>query len=79
VYLFETGHHATVIRLCDVLLLVTENGDYAKPALRALRAAAVEAEAGRPVQFQPAEDMLPFNPYEYTDLPALRAWTPTAR
>lgn len=76
VYLLTTGHYATVVRLCDALLLVGENGDYAKPDLQALRVAAAEAAAGRPVSFQRSEDMGMWDPYEYTDLQALRAWMP---
>jgi len=80
VYLLTTGHHATVVLLCDALLPVRENGDYAKPAIQALRVAAVEGAAGRLVQFRQSEHMLKLDPYEYTDLQALRAWIgPSAR
>ncbi len=80
VHLLTTGHHATVVRLCDALLPVRENGDYAKPALQALRAAASDAAAGHPAPFQRSEQMVELDPYEYTDLEAIRAWmAPSSR
>ena len=65
--LYRAGKYSTVIHLCDALLPVTENGNYAKPALRELRDAASHAAVGEKASFQPSESILAFSPYERLD------------
>jgi tetratricopeptide (TPR) repeat protein len=77
VYAYQSRHYSTVVRLCDALLPIHENGDYAKTALRDLKSAAESAQAGATVDFKPSESMSLFNPYERTDAAALFS-TPTA-
>lgn len=74
VYAFQAAQYATVIRLCDVLLPVKENGNYAKAALSDLRRSAVTAQSGTAPAFEPDERILRFNPYEYVSLNALRSF-----
>lgn len=64
VYAFESHEYSTVLKLCDSLLLVKENGDYAKSALSDLRSAAQAALAGRNPQFSPNSAIARFDPYE---------------
>ncbi|HVM48600.1 MAG TPA: hypothetical protein VMU04_11265 [Candidatus Acidoferrum sp.] len=73
VYAFRSGKYSTVIKLCDVLLPVRENGDYAKAALRALRSAAVSAQSGTVPPFEPSDQVLGFNPYDHVSLEGLRS------
>src|SRR6266567_482820 len=70
-YAFQVGKYATVIKLCDALLPVKENGDYAKGALGDLRRAAVSAQSGAVPAFQSDDHVLRFNPYEHVSLDAL--------
>jgi hypothetical protein len=70
---FEAGKFDAVIKLCDALLPVKENGNYAKGALTDLRNAAVSAKAGQAPSFRPDENILRFNPYEHVSLEALRS------
>ena len=72
VYAFRNGKYSTVIKLCDALLPMRENGDYAKSALSKLRQAAIAAQSGTAPAFQPDEDILEFNPYDHVSLDALR-------
>ncbi len=72
VHAFQSGKYATVIKLCDALLTVKENGGYAKAALSDLRRAAASAPSGAVPAFQPDEKILKFNPYEHVSLDALR-------
>lgn len=71
VYLFKNGEYSTVIRLCDVLLPIKVNGDYAKAALSGLKGAAQTALNGRKPEFHCNESVLGFNPYEGFDVHAL--------
>jgi hypothetical protein len=64
VYLFGARRYSTVVKLCDALLPVRDNGDYAKAALRELKAKALAAQAGEQVSCEPSDQMLLFNPYE---------------
>jgi hypothetical protein len=73
VYAFRSGKYGTVIKLCDVLLPVQVNGNYAKGALRDLRQAAAEAQSGALPTFGPSQQVPTFNPYEYVSIEALRA------
>jgi tetratricopeptide (TPR) repeat protein len=68
---FRNGDYKTVIKLCDALLPIRENGLYAKPALRDLKSAAESAIAGSRVVFKPSDDLLKFNPYNGNDLQRL--------
>jgi hypothetical protein len=71
VYLFQAGKYATVVKLCDVLLPVKINGNYAKAALSDLKSAANTALTGVTPAFKPSEAVLQFNPYENFNLTAL--------
>jgi hypothetical protein len=68
---FQSGKYDAVIKLCDVLLPVRANGDYAKGGLNALRAAAAAARSGKVKALQPDSDILFFNPYENMNLDVL--------
>jgi tetratricopeptide (TPR) repeat protein len=72
VYAFSNGQYATVIKLCDALLPLKVNGDYAKPALSNLRQAAALAQSGKQPSFHPDENIHLFNPYAQMSLDALR-------
>jgi tetratricopeptide (TPR) repeat protein len=71
VFAYQSGKYGTVIKLCDVLLPIRENGDYAKSALTGLRKAAAAALNGKPENFRPDERILGFNPYRQMELDAL--------
>lgn len=71
VYAFRNREFAAVVKLCDALLPVKENGGYAKSALRTLKSAAEAALAGNNPEFSPSEDVIGFNPYEKIDAQAL--------
>lgn len=72
IYAAQSGQEGTAMELCDKLLKVTINGNYAKSALRKLHAVArqrVMYKRVQPVTFDP--DMLPFEPFEHIDLKRL--------
>lgn len=71
VYLFQVGKYSTVVKLCDALLPLKINGNYAKAALSDLKSAANTALTGVTPVFKPSEDVLGFNPYENFNLTAL--------
>jgi len=71
VYLFQAGKYSTVVKLCDALLPVTINGNYAKAALSDLKSAANTALTGGSPAFKPSGEVLGFNPYENFNLTAL--------
>jgi hypothetical protein len=71
VYAFESGKYSTVAKLCEALLPVRANGDYAKAALEDLKTKALEAGGGGLVQFSPSEAMGEYNPYDVVDLASL--------
>jgi tetratricopeptide (TPR) repeat protein len=71
VFAYQNGKYGTVIKLCDAFLPIRENGEYAKPALAALRTAAVAALDGKPENFRSDERVLGFNPYKQMELDAL--------
>jgi hypothetical protein len=71
VYAFRNREYSTVIKLCDALLPIKENGDYAKAALRGLKSAAESEVAGMTASFTPSEDVLHFNVYERFDIGSL--------
>lgn len=71
VYAFRSGEFETVIKLCDALLAVKENGNYAKAALQDLKAAAESATRASRPDFAPSEAIIGFNPYERIDVQKL--------
>jgi hypothetical protein len=71
VYAFRSREYSTVVKLCNALLPIKENGNYAKAALRELKSAAEAAMAGSDPEFTPSEAVLGFNPYERIDVRAL--------
>jgi hypothetical protein len=71
VYLYQNQEYSTVIKLCDALFPIRENGGYAKAALQSLRSAAESAAAGSNVEFAPSEAILRFDPYEKIDIKVL--------
>jgi hypothetical protein len=73
IYAFGAGKYSTVVRLCDALLPVRENGDYAKAALRNLKAKALAAQDREPVQFEPSDQMAEYDPFDVLSLDALLA------
>lgn len=72
-FAYQTGEYDTVVQLCDHLLGVKINGDYAKAGLRELREAAVKAKQSPdntpPVKL--AEGIGPFDPFEEVDIERL--------
>jgi len=68
VYAFRSGNYTTVVKLCNVLLPIKENGNYAKAAFQDLKAAAESAIAGSKVDFTPNDAVMGFNPYERVDI-----------
>ena len=71
VYAFRSGNYPTAVKLCNALLPIKENGNYAKAALQDLKAAAESAIAGLKVEFTPSEAVLGFNPYERVEIQRL--------
>jgi hypothetical protein len=72
-YAYQSGEYETVVRLCDHLLEVTINGDYAKRGLRELKDAAVKARQ-RPdnaPKVKWADGINPFDPFENLDIEKL--------
>jgi hypothetical protein len=68
VYAFRSGNYPTVVKLCNALLPIKENGNYAKAALQDLKSAAESAIGGSRAEFTPSESILGFNPYERVDI-----------
>lgn len=71
VYAFRSGEYDAVIKLCDALLPIKENGDYAKSALLNLKSAAESASKGSRQDFTPSEAVIGFDPYESIDVQKL--------
>ncbi len=71
VYAYRSHEYSTVVKLCNALLPIKENGDYAKSALRDLKSAAESAMAGSDAPFSPSDAVLGFNPYEKIDINVL--------
>jgi hypothetical protein len=71
-YAFKNQKYGTVVKLCDVLLPVKENGNYAKSALQSLRDAALAAQSGGATAFVPDPNVLLFNPYDKVPLDLIR-------
>lgn len=67
-YAYHRGQYAATLKMCNHLLPVKINGDYAKPALRALREAAQKRLAGKPASLKWHEDMSVFNPFDVVDI-----------
>jgi hypothetical protein len=71
-YSFQSGEFGAARALCDRLLPVTINGDFAKPALRALRAAAERGVNGeKPGALAWSEEIPLFDPFERVDIDRL--------
>lgn len=72
-FAYEAGEYATVVQLCDHLLKVKINGDYAKPRLREMRMAAIKAEQapGEAPPLKWADGLRPFDPFEDIDIEKL--------
>ena len=70
-YAFESGEYHAVVKLCEKLIPVTINGDYAKRGLRNLRAAANAALRGEPREVVWDDTIAPFDPFEEVDIQAL--------
>jgi hypothetical protein len=69
---FRSGEFAAARDLCDTLLPVTINGDFAKPALRALRDAAERGMKGEePAVPAWSEEIPRFDPFEGIDIDRL--------
>jgi hypothetical protein len=72
IYALRSRKYSTVVKLCDALLPVRDNAEFAKAALKLLKEAALYGQSGEVPDFQPSEEMLLFNPYEEVDLGTLR-------
>jgi hypothetical protein len=68
VYLYEHGKYSSVIKLCDALLPVRINGNYAKIALEDLKASAQISISGGNPNFARSDSVLGFNVYENFDI-----------
>jgi hypothetical protein len=64
IYAFRSREYSTVVKLCNALLPIKENGNYAKSALQDLKFAAESAMAGSNSEFTPSQAVRAFNPYE---------------
>ena len=72
-FAYQSGEYDAVVQLCDHLLKITVNGDYAKAGLRELREAAVTAKK-KPAHAPSltwAEGIGPFDPFEDVDIEKL--------
>jgi tetratricopeptide (TPR) repeat protein len=70
-YACQAGQYQAAVKLCDKLLLVTVNGDYAKNEIRGLRNAAIMASQGKPISITLSANMLVFDPFDSIDLDKL--------
>lgn len=68
---YRTGHYDAAIRMCDHLLPVRINGNYAKRALRELKQAAQAAKTGRIADVPWDDAVLPFDPFANLDIAEL--------
>jgi len=68
---YRTGDYDAVITLCNHLLPVTLNGDYAKAGLKTLKAAAQQAKAGQVREVAWDSNILPFDAFAKTDIAKL--------
>ena len=55
VYALRSGNYSSVVKLCNALLPIKENGNYAKAALQDLKSAAESGIAGSRVDCTPSE------------------------
>ena len=72
-FAYQAGEYDTVVQLCDHLLKVKINGDYAKAGLRGLKEAALTAKqspAETPA-LKWADGIGPFDPFERVDIEKL--------
>lgn len=63
-YGYKHGENAAVIALCDKLIPVTINGDYAKASLKVLRDAAVKQASGQKIPVVWSAEMSSFQPFK---------------
>ena len=70
-YAYESGNYATCAQLCDKLVAVTVNGDYAKLGLNELRQAAHRAKQGEIADVKWENEILPFDAFDMVDLKKL--------
>jgi len=70
-YAYQSGAYDVVRKLCDKLLAVTINGDYAKPGLRALKDAAEKSQHGERIQIAWDEHILAFDAFQDFDIEKL--------
>ena len=68
---YRAGNYDAVIALCDHLLPVRINGDYAKGGLRELKEASQKAKEGNAPDVTWASGILPFDPFEDVDIDKL--------
>jgi hypothetical protein len=68
VYLYEHRKYSSVIKLCDSLLPISINGNYAKSALDNLKASAQASLSGTASTFVRSEEVLGFDAYENFDI-----------
>ena len=68
---YQSGEYEAVIHLCDHLLPVSINGNYAKAGLRELRSAAQKAQTGQIDSVSWAEGINIFDPFEDFDIEKL--------
>lgn len=70
-YAYESGNYAQCEQLCEKLLDVTINGNFAKRGLKALRRAAQNARRGDIADVEWDDAILPFDPFESIDIEKL--------
>jgi hypothetical protein len=68
---YRAGEYEACLKLCDHLLLVTVNGDYAKQGLRDLKAAAGKALHGQVDEVPWAQGIRTFDAFEHLDIEKL--------
>jgi hypothetical protein len=68
VYLYDRGKYSSVITVCDALLPITINGNFAKNALQNLKAAALASSSGTAPVFTRSDEVLGFDAYENFDI-----------
>jgi len=68
---FHAAQYPTVIKLCNKMLQVKVNGDYAKQGFRVLKAAAEQRLRNEQADPVWASDILPFDPFENVDIEKL--------
>jgi hypothetical protein len=70
-YAYQSGQYDAAIKLCQKLLPVSINGNYAKQGLHDLNVAAQQAKLGHVSLLNWNKNILPFDPFENVDINAL--------